>query len=119
MTSRNWTLRVLSPLLIGGLGLLTTTGCPLPKQLGDEEGDCDDGGSMEDEGDTCGPNDPDCEPSGGECDPSDPMCSDGQCDPMLPGDIDCQPNCDPNTPNCSETLCTLLTERKSLAGNAK
>jgi hypothetical protein len=43
MTLRNWTLRVLSPLLVGGFGLLTTTGCPLPKQLDQEEGDCDDG----------------------------------------------------------------------------
>jgi hypothetical protein len=32
------------------------------------------------------------------------MCSDGVCDPMNPGDIDCQP-CDPNTPNCSDNVC--------------
>jgi hypothetical protein len=57
MTLRHWTLRVLSPLLVGGFGLLTATGCPLPKQDdNDESGECSDGGS--DEGDTCGPNDP-------------------------------------------------------------
>ena len=54
------TLRMLSPLFATGLGLLVTSGCPLPKQEGDDQG-CDDG-------DLCGPNDPNCQEEGGDCD---------------------------------------------------
>ena len=80
MTTLRWmTRRVLSPLLVAGFGLLTTTGCPVPKQMGDE-GDCGDGGESTDEGDS--------DPSGGPCDPNDPMCVDNVCDPMNPQDPD-------------------------------
>jgi hypothetical protein len=119
--SRSIALRMLSPLFVTGLGVLVSAGCPLPKQIDDDQTrSCDDGGM-------CGPNDPNCRADrrAGDCDPQDPECSDGVCDPMKHGrprlsarapgrsvsqrlrrPANCE--CDPNTPGCSDGLCNPM-----------